>query len=186
MSHPAPARVRTYRVEGGSTSGDKPSPDQAPSGDDSDVLANHWPLFGLTVRTSRLELRLPRDEEIAELASTAGKGVHHNSERPFLTPWTDGDPQDRARFVLQEHWSQLSSWSVSAWRLGLGVFNDKEPLGIITGWKLARRPWRRSRGLRPSAPHAPEVAVTVTHRRGTHRVRRLPPHVWVLTLTFGS
>ena len=41
-------------------------------------------------------------------------------------------PQDRARFVLQEHWRQLGAWSASAWRLGLGVFLDEQPLGIVT------------------------------------------------------
>ncbi|MCW2897056.1 MAG: GCN5-like N-acetyltransferase, partial [Actinomycetia bacterium] len=96
------------------------------------MLANLWPLFGLTVQTSRLKLRLPHEQEIAELASIAGRGVHHPGEQPFLTPWTAGDPQDRARFVLQAHWSQLGTWSASAWRLGLGVFLDEQPLGIVT------------------------------------------------------
>ena len=96
------------------------------------MLANFWPLFGLTVQTSRLKLRLPNEQEIAELASIAGRGVHHPGERPFLTSWTAGDPQDRARFVLQEHWSQLGTWNASAWRLGLGVFLDEQPLGIVT------------------------------------------------------
>jgi hypothetical protein len=90
------------------------------------VPANLWPLFGLRVQTSRLKLRLPREQEIAELASIAGRGVHHPSERPFLTHWTAGDPQDRARFVLQEHWRQLGTWSTSSWRLGLGVFLDEQ------------------------------------------------------------
>ena len=96
------------------------------------MLASLWPLFGLTVQTSRLTLRLPREQEITELASIAGRGVHHPGERPFLTPWTAGDPQDRARFVLQEHWSGLGSWSEGAWRLGLGVFAGEQPLGIVT------------------------------------------------------
>ena len=104
----------------------------SPPGDDLGVLANLWPLFGLTVQTSRLKLRLPHGQEIAELASIAGRGVHHPGERPFLTPWTAGDPEDRARFVLQEYWSQLGTWSASAWRLGLGVFLDEQPLGIVT------------------------------------------------------
>ena len=102
------------------------------TGDHLGVLATLWPLFDLTVQTSRLELRLPREQEIAELASIAGRGVHHPGERPFLTPWTSGDPQDRARFVLQEHWSQLGAWRAGAWRLGLGVFLDGRPLGIVT------------------------------------------------------
>lgn len=101
-------------------------------GDDPGVLASLWPLFGLTVQTSRLTLRLPREQEIAELAGLAGSGVHHPGERPFLTPWTAGDPQDRARIVLQEHWNQLGTWTVTAWRLGLGVFLGDQPLGIMT------------------------------------------------------
>jgi RimJ/RimL family protein N-acetyltransferase len=96
------------------------------------VLTDLWPLFDLTVHTSRLELRLPREDEIAQLAHLAGRGVHRPDERPFLTPWTAGGPQDRARFVLQHHWSQLGAWSSDAWRLGLGVFADREALGIVT------------------------------------------------------
>lgn len=96
------------------------------------MLTDLWPLFDLTVRTARLELRLPREDEIARLAHLAGRGVHHPHERPFLTPWTAGEPQDRARFVLQDHWSQLGVWSPGDWRLGLGVFAGREPLGIVT------------------------------------------------------
>jgi RimJ/RimL family protein N-acetyltransferase len=96
------------------------------------VLADQWPQYGLTVFTPRLELRLPREEELAELAHIAGRGVHRADERPFLTPWTDGSPEDRARFVLQDHWGQLGEWSVAAWRLGLGVFLRGDPLGMVT------------------------------------------------------
>jgi RimJ/RimL family protein N-acetyltransferase len=80
----------------------------------------------------RLELRLPREAELAQLAHLAGRGVHRPDERPFLTPWTDGSYEDRARFVLQEHWGQLAGWSVAAWRLGLGVFLNGDPLGVVT------------------------------------------------------
>lgn len=34
--------------------------------------------------------------------------------------------------MLQQHWGQLGSWSVEAWRLGLGVFLGDEPLGMVT------------------------------------------------------
>jgi RimJ/RimL family protein N-acetyltransferase len=96
------------------------------------VLVELWPQYGLTISTPRLELRLPREEELAKLAHLAGRGVHHADERPFLTPWTDGSPEDRARFVLQEHWDRLGGWSVTAWRLGLGVFRLGDPLGVVT------------------------------------------------------
>ncbi len=96
------------------------------------VLSDLWPQYGLTIFTPRLELRLPREEELAALAHLAGKGVHRADERPFLTPWTDGGPEDRVRSVLQGHWSQLAGWSVAAWQLGLGVFHHGQPLGVVT------------------------------------------------------
>jgi RimJ/RimL family protein N-acetyltransferase len=112
------------------------------------MLADLWPLYGLTITTPRLELRLPREEELAQLADLAGRGVHQPDERPFLTPWTDGTAQDRARVVLRDHWGQLSEWSVTAWSLGLGVFRDNEPLGMVMVWAkdflVVREVWTAS------------------------------------------
>ncbi len=96
------------------------------------MLADLWPLYDLTIVTPRLQLRLPREEELAVLAELAGRGVHRTGERPFLTPWTEGSAADRARFVLRGHWSRLGEWSVAAWQLGLGVFRDGQPLGVVT------------------------------------------------------
>jgi RimJ/RimL family protein N-acetyltransferase len=96
------------------------------------VLLDVWPQYRLTITTPRLELRLPREEELAEIARLAGRGVHGADERPFLTPWTDGSALDRARFVLRDHWAQLGAWSPTAWRLGLAVFRGREPLGMVT------------------------------------------------------
>lgn len=96
------------------------------------MLIDLWPLYGLTIRTPHLELRLAHEEELAELAQLAGRGVHRPDERPFLTPPTDGGPADRARSVLQGHWARLGGWSVAAWQLGLGVFRDDDPLGVVS------------------------------------------------------
>lgn len=96
------------------------------------MLADLWPLYGLTIVTPQLRLRLPREEELAKLADLAGRGVHAPGERPFLTPWTDGTHADRARSVLQAHWDRLASWEVAAWQLGLGVFRDGDPIGVVT------------------------------------------------------
>lgn len=97
------------------------------------MLSNLWPTYRLRITTPRLQLRLPNDVALAELAALAGHGVHTPSERPFLTPWTEGTAKDRAQFVLREHWGQLSGWAVDNWRLGLGVFGSNgEPLGMVT------------------------------------------------------
>jgi RimJ/RimL family protein N-acetyltransferase len=95
------------------------------------VLAELWPQYGLTITTPRLKLRLPHEDELAEIAHLAGAGIHHPHERPFLTPWTDGSYQDRARAVLQGHWNDLATWRTTAWQLGLAVFSSDEPIGMV-------------------------------------------------------
>jgi RimJ/RimL family protein N-acetyltransferase len=86
----------------------------------------------LTIETPRLRLRLPREEEIADLSRLAAQGVHEPHERPFLTPWTEGSPEDRTRSVLKQHWSKLGSWEAQEWHLGLGIFFAHRPIGVIT------------------------------------------------------
>ncbi|MGH3662544.1 MAG: GNAT family N-acetyltransferase [Micromonosporaceae bacterium] len=96
------------------------------------MLSDFWPTYKLRVTTPRLLLKLPSDVELAQLAGLAGQGVHAPSERPFLTPWTEGSAEDRARFVLRGHWGRLSGWAVTDWSLGFGVFTlDGEPRGMV-------------------------------------------------------
>ena len=53
----------------------------------------HWPLFGLTVRTPRVELRYPDDAAVAEIASRSGTdGIHDPAFMPFGFEWTDVAP----------------------------------------------------------------------------------------------
>jgi len=63
------------------------------------VLIDHWPLRGLRLVTERLVLRQPDEGELAALADVAAAGVHQPGEQPFLTPWTDRPPSERARSV---------------------------------------------------------------------------------------
>jgi len=63
-----------------------------------------WPLAGLRLLTPRLELRLPTDTDLDELASLAAAGVHDPDLQPFAFPWTDAAPGERARATLQYHW----------------------------------------------------------------------------------
>lgn len=97
----------------------------------SGVMEDLWPLFGLRLVSGSVVLRLPREHEIAELARVAATGVHQATERPFLTPWAEGSPEERSRFVLREHWTSLGSWTIDRWQLGLGVFVDDQPVGIV-------------------------------------------------------
>ena len=95
------------------------------------MLAHHWPLLDLRLTTARLVLRCPTDEELASLAGLAASGVHHPGERPYLTPWTEGTPQQTAVHVVQQHWSRRGEWTPTAWALELGLFHDNQAVGMV-------------------------------------------------------
>ncbi|MFJ9444441.1 GNAT family N-acetyltransferase [Kitasatospora sp. NPDC101235] len=94
------------------------------------MIIDHWPLRGLRVTSPRLELRLPTEDELAEVADVAARGVHPPQERPFLTPWGELPPAERARHVMQLHWTRLGRWSAQDWALNLVAFHEGRPVGI--------------------------------------------------------
>lgn len=83
------------------------------------MTSRHWPLFGLRLRTPRLELRLPTPADLDALADLAAEGVHEPAVQPFLVPWTDEPPQRRAQATVQYHWAKWASWQLSDWSLNL-------------------------------------------------------------------
>lgn len=76
----------------------------------------HWPIFGLRLITPRLELRLPTLEDLDDLADLGAEGVHDPGEMPFLVPWTDAEPAERARSTVQYHWGAWAAWKPDDWR----------------------------------------------------------------------
>ena len=89
----------------------------------------HWPLYGLRLRTPRLELRLPSTEELDALAQLSMAGVHDPGTMPFVVPWTDLPPAERARSVMQFHWRAMGNWTPEDWDLQLCVFVDGAVVG---------------------------------------------------------
>lgn len=94
------------------------------------MLTDVWPLFGLVLRTPRLELRVPSLEQLAALAVLADEGVHDRDAMPFLVPWTDLPPGPRGRSVLQYQWRQWGALTPQQWSLELAVLADGEPVGL--------------------------------------------------------
>lgn len=93
-------------------------------------LAEHWPLLGLQLTTPRLRLRLPSAEELAELADLAAEGVHDPDRMPFLVPWTDKPPAERARSVVQHYWRRLAEFGPEEWTIPFAVFVQGTPVGM--------------------------------------------------------
>jgi RimJ/RimL family protein N-acetyltransferase len=81
------------------------------------MLKDHWPLFGLRLRTPRLELRVPDLDDLGALADLAAAGVHDPAVQPFAAGWTDAEPEQVARNVLQWQWSMMGRWSPQDWGL---------------------------------------------------------------------
>ncbi|MFJ1756434.1 GNAT family N-acetyltransferase [Kitasatospora sp. NPDC088134] len=90
----------------------------------------HWPLPGLRVRAPRVELRLPTEPELFELADRAAHGVVVPGTRPFRSDWAHGTPAERARAVLRAHWRSQADWTPEDWSLPLAVFLDGHPIGV--------------------------------------------------------
>jgi len=85
------------------------------------------PLFGLRLRTPRLELRLPTREELEALREVALQGIHPREFMPFTVAWTDD--AELAEF-LDYHEMRRREWSRDAWHLELGVWLEDEPVGV--------------------------------------------------------
>ena len=93
------------------------------------MLSSHWPLAGLRLETPDLVLRWPSPDDLGALADLAAAGVHDPEVQPFMVPWTDTSPEERARGTLQYHWSRWGAWKPSNWVLTLAVLRD----GVVVG-----------------------------------------------------
>jgi RimJ/RimL family protein N-acetyltransferase len=87
---------------------------------------NLEPLWGIRLRTPRLELRLPTEDELVELFRVAEGGIHPPGEMPFYVPWTDD--MSLAAF-LEFHRGCWDSWQPERWSLNLIAFLDGKPIG---------------------------------------------------------
>ena len=84
-------------------------------------------LFGLRLRTPRLELRLPTREELGVLREVALEGVHPPEVMPFTVAWTD---EPGLSTFFDYHEMRRREWTPGAWHLELGVWLEGEPVGV--------------------------------------------------------
>lgn len=98
------------------------------------------PLYGLRLRTDRLELRWPDENEIIALARLAQTGVHDADVMPFVVPWTDrvGEPDFLDAFAGY-HLGLRRDWRPDDWSLELAVWAADELIGVqgVVGHEFA-------------------------------------------------
>ncbi|OKI07265.1 GCN5 family acetyltransferase [Streptomyces sp. CB02923] len=90
---------------------------------------HHWPLYGIRIRTPRLELRLPDLALLDELATVAADGVHDAAEMPFTVPWTDTTAEGRGRATFQHVLATVADWRPEDWNLSLAVVREGRVAG---------------------------------------------------------
>ncbi|MDQ1397292.1 MAG: hypothetical protein QOG64_2551 [Acidimicrobiaceae bacterium] len=89
----------------------------------------HWPLFDLRIRTPRVELRLPNDDDAVLMAELAAEGVHDPATMPFSVAWTDVPSPQQERNSLQHYWLARAQWQPESWAAGFGVWCEGRLVG---------------------------------------------------------
>jgi RimJ/RimL family protein N-acetyltransferase len=84
------------------------------------------PLWNIRLRTPRLELRLPNDDELEELYRVAETGIHPPELMPFHVPWTDNLNRDD---FFAFHRMQWREWSPEKWTCDFVTFVDGRVIG---------------------------------------------------------
>lgn len=94
------------------------------------MLTTSWPLFGLELRTERLVLRPPTDDDLPGLLNAVDAGIHPPERMPFSHPWTDVEPVARRQSALQFWWRSRAEWSPERWNLLMAVFVEGQAIGV--------------------------------------------------------
>ena len=89
-----------------------------------------WPIYDLCLRTERLELRLPNEDEIVELCALAKAGIHPPGEMPFGVAWSIKPSPRFEREFIQYNWGTRANWTPEAWTLDLAVALDGQLVGV--------------------------------------------------------
>ncbi|MGO9179301.1 MAG: GNAT family N-acetyltransferase [Candidatus Limnocylindrales bacterium] len=93
-------------------------------------MAHPWPLFDLRLRTPRLELRLPTDDDLLGLMEVARAGVHDPAATPLKFPWDELPSPAFERNFLLHWWASRGSWKPERWTLTLAAVAGGRPIGI--------------------------------------------------------
>jgi RimJ/RimL family protein N-acetyltransferase len=90
----------------------------------------YWPFFDLRVRTGRLELRVPTDEDLVELVALAARGIHPPEVMPFGWTFTDRPSPELERELLQRHWLWRAELQPDGWNLDFVVRAEGTLVGV--------------------------------------------------------
>lgn len=90
-------------------------------------------MFGLLIQTPRLRLRLPREEDLYELARAA-RVISASGEPQLHLPWMYEPSPGMERQFFQRYWRALAHWKPSSWHLPLAIYLEERPIGVQDLW----------------------------------------------------
>lgn len=93
-------------------------------------LTEVWPLFGLRLRTPRLQLAPVRDADLPELVEAAVAGVVDEDLAGHGMAWPIGTPDEVRRRVVQYQWRQRADLTPASWAVQLGVRFEGRIVGV--------------------------------------------------------
>lgn len=94
------------------------------------MIADLFPPMGLRLNTPRLQLRMPSDGDLAQLADAAVSGIHDPARMPFIQPWTDQTPGRLAQGVIQHNWANMAAWTPEKWTFNAVVVHGGTVIGV--------------------------------------------------------
>ncbi len=95
-----------------------------------DRMSEIWPLYGPALVTPRLELRLPTQTDLVDLATVVRDGIQEPGSAPFHEGWLYEPSPQAERGLLRSFFGSLASWGADDWNLQLAVYFDSRPIGM--------------------------------------------------------
>lgn len=111
---------------------------------DRKQLTAIWPLYGLILKTPRLELRIPIELEIVELAEVVARGIQKPGEPQFQASSLYQPSPVRERKLLQAIYASIVNWKPEDWDSGFAVFYEDKPIGMQS---IFSKHFNRTRGF---------------------------------------
>lgn len=92
-------------------------------------LSELWPIFALRLRVEDLELRIPDEALLLQLAQVAADGINKPGEMSFDFHWADDSPAGRARSTMGAIWHSWATMSPWDWGLNFAVLRGGQVVG---------------------------------------------------------
>lgn len=84
-----------------------------------------WPLYDVIIRTPRIEVRLPTEDEYVALLEHSNETIYERAGIfPFVTDWVGKSSES-----MQYMWGTKANWKPEKWHFALCVFVDGEIIG---------------------------------------------------------